>query len=84
MKKDINALQKCSLHFLDSFKLMSSSLDNLIKNIPDENKAFFKSLAATQDIFELKNKGDIFHMNDLITSINYQSQNLKTNISIID
>jgi hypothetical protein len=30
-------------HFLDSFKFMSSSLDNLIKNIPSDNKHFFSS-----------------------------------------
>jgi hypothetical protein len=55
--KEINILPdneesyKCftigKLHFLDSFKFMSSSLDNLIKNIPNENKVFLKSLAKT-------------------------------------
>lgn len=33
------------LHFLDSFKFMSSSLDTLIKNIPNDSKVFLKNLA---------------------------------------
>ena len=33
------------LHFLDSFKFMSSSLDTLIKNIPNDSKIFLKNLA---------------------------------------
>ena len=48
------------LHFLDSFKFMSSSLDNLIKNIPDDNKLFLKSLAADDTQFQLMNKKGYF------------------------
>jgi len=48
------------LHFLDSFKFMSSSLDNLIKNIPDDNKHFLKSLASTETEFQLMNKKGYF------------------------
>jgi hypothetical protein len=39
---------------------MSSSLDNLIKNIPDDNKLCFKSLAATESEFQLMNKKGYF------------------------
>ncbi len=38
---------------------MSSSLDNLIKNIPDDNKVFLKSLATTET-FKLINKKGYF------------------------
>jgi hypothetical protein len=48
------------LHFLDSFKFMSSSLDNLIKNIPDDNKLFLKSLAEDDTQFQLMNKKGYF------------------------
>ena len=68
--KEINILPdneesyKCftigKLHFLDSFKFMSSSLDNLIKNIPDDNKLFLKSLAADENEFQLMNKKGYF------------------------
>ena len=49
-----------NLHFLDSFKFMSSSLDNLIKNIPNENKVFLKSLSKTNEEFKLMNKKGYF------------------------
>ena len=39
---------------------MSSSLDNLIKNIPDDNKLFLKSLAADDTQFQLMNKKGYF------------------------
>jgi hypothetical protein len=39
---------------------MSSSLDNLIKNIPDDIKHFLKSLAATESEFQLMNKKGYF------------------------
>ena len=39
---------------------MSSSLDNLIKNIPDDNKHFLKSLASTETEFQLMNKKGYF------------------------
>ena len=48
------------LHFLDSFKFMSSSLDTLIKNIPDDNKIFIKSLSKTEDEFNYMNKKGYF------------------------
>ena len=48
------------LHFLDSFKFMSSSLDTLIKNIPDDNKIFIKSLSKTEDEFAYMNKKGYF------------------------
>ena len=68
--KEINILPdneesyKCftigKLHFLDSFKFMSSSLDNLIKNIPNDNKVFLKSLSKTDTEFEYMNKKGYF------------------------
>jgi hypothetical protein len=39
---------------------MSSSLDNLIKNIPDDNKHFLKSLASNEAEFQLMNKKGYF------------------------
>lgn len=48
------------LHFLDSFKFMSLSLDNLIKNIPDDRKIFLKSLAKTDKEFEYMNRKGYF------------------------
>jgi hypothetical protein len=39
---------------------MSSSLDNLIKSIPDDNKHFLKSLASNQAEFRLMNKKGYF------------------------
>ena len=68
--KDINILPdneenyKCfsigKLHVLDSFKFMSSSLDNLIKNIPDDKKIFLKSLSKTDKEFEYMNRKGYF------------------------
>ena len=48
------------LHFLDSFKFMSSSLDNLIKNIPDDKKIFLKSLSNNDKEFEYMNRKGYF------------------------
>ena len=61
------------LHFLDSFKFMSSSLDSLIKNLPDDKKNFLKSLAKSDKEFEFMNKKDIFLMNGLMMmkNLNY-------------
>jgi hypothetical protein len=42
---------------------MPSSLDNPIKNIPDDKKIFLKSLAATKNTFKLMNEKDFFSMN---------------------
>ena len=48
------------MHFLDSFKFMSTLLDKLIKNISDYNKLFLKSLATNENEFQLMNKKGYF------------------------
>lgn len=47
-----------NMNFIDSFKFMSSGLEKLIDNLPDKNKIFLRSLASTDEEFEIiKKKG---------------------------
>lgn len=48
------------LHFIDSFRFMASSLDALIKNLPNENKIFLKSLCKSDIQFDYMNKKGYF------------------------
>lgn len=68
-----------NLHFLDSFKFMSSSLDSLIKNIPNENKIFLKSLCNNEKEFEYMNKKGYFPYEwfDDINKLKLPIENLK-------
>ena len=61
-------LQINSFHFIDSLAHLNSSLDKLIKNLPDSRKTLLRTLAKNQEEFELINKKG-FYPYEMITSI---------------
>lgn len=68
------------LHFIDTFKFMSSSLDTLIKNLPDDNKIFLKSLCKTELEWTYMNKKGYFPYDwfDDINKFNQPIEQLKS------
>ena len=57
MEKYMSFMLGNHLVFLDSFQFMSSSLDNLVKNVPDEAFKYTKQEFKTEQFKLMKQKG---------------------------